>query len=110
MAEARDEIEQSLRVIFSTALGERLMRPDFGAGLDGEVFAPMNATRLAFIEERVRDAILFHEHRIDADSVRVTADQPAGRLLIEIGYRVRGANSRFNMVFPYYLNGAANGG
>jgi hypothetical protein len=34
----------------------------------------------------------------------VTPDQPAGRLDIKISYMVRGANSRFNVVYPFYLN------
>lgn len=97
------DIEQSLRIIFSTVLGERLMRPDFGASLDNELFAAMNTTRLAWIEQMARDAILFHEPRIDAEEITVEFDSPAGRLDLSITYRVRGVNSRFNMVLPYYL-------
>lgn len=102
-ATGQEEIRQSLQILFSTRLGERIMRPDFGAALDREVFAAMNTTRLNWIEQMVRDAILFHEPRIDADEITVTFDAPEGRLLIAIGYRVRGVNSRFNMVLPYYL-------
>ncbi|MCA8884268.1 MAG: GPW/gp25 family protein [Rhodobacteraceae bacterium] len=110
MAEGIADIEQSLRIIFSTALGERLMRPDFGAALDGELFAAMNTTRLAWIEQMARDAILFHEPRIDAEDISVAFDAPAGRLDLTVVYRVRGVNSRFNMVLPYYLPEAGNAG
>ena len=96
------DIEESLRIIFTTQLGERLMQPSFGAALDQHVFDPMNASRLSYLEEQIRRAILYHEPRIDADDISVTSDQEEGRLLIAIAYRVRGANSRFNFVYPYY--------
>ena len=41
-----DEIEASLRMILGTALGERVMRPEFGCAIWDLVFAPVNATTL----------------------------------------------------------------
>ncbi|MNZ21278.1 Lysozyme [compost metagenome] len=98
------DIEESLRIIFSTALGERIMNPLFGCALDSSVFEVMNASRISYLENLIRTAIIYHEARIDADQITVEPDQPAGRLLIAIGYKVRGSNSRFNFVYPYYLN------
>ncbi|SDN27093.1 GPW/gp25 family protein [Pseudomonas jinjuensis] len=98
------DIEESLRIIFSTAFGERIMNPLFGCALDSSVFEVMNASRIAWLENLIRTAIIYHEARIDADQITVEPDQPAGRLLIAIGYKVRGSNSRFNFVYPYYLN------
>lgn len=97
------DIEESLRIIFTTVLGERIMNPLFGCALDDNVFGVMNASRVAYIENQVRTAIIYHEARIDADQVTVDFDQNAGTLLISVGYKVRGSNSRFNFVFPYYL-------
>lgn len=97
------DIEESLRIIFTTHLGERIMQPQFGAALDQHVFDPMNNSRLSYLEDQIKRAILYHEPRIDAESISVAPDEPEGRLLIAIGYRVRGANSRFNFVYPYYL-------
>lgn len=98
------DIEESLRIIFSTALGERIMNPMFGCALDSSVFEVMNASRIAWLENLIRTAIIYHEARIDADQITVEPDPLAGRLLIAIGYKVRGSNSRFNFVYPYYLN------
>lgn len=97
------DIEESLRIIFTTALGERIMNPRFGCALDDSVFEAMNASRVSYLENLIRTAIIYHEPRIDADKVSVEPDQQAGILLIAIGYKVRGANSRFNFVYPYYL-------
>lgn len=109
MAEGVIDIEQSLQILFTTELGERIMRPDFGASLSAQAFEVMNTSRLSWIETLVKTAILLHEPRIDADAVTVLPDHLEGRLLMTIGYRVRGANSRFNFVYPLYVRGGADG-
>jgi hypothetical protein len=106
MAEGIEDIREALRVLVSTALGERLMRPEFGCSLHERVFHPMNASMLSYVEALVRGAILYHEPRIDAERVEVTA-RVDGVLDIHVGFSVRGANSRFNLVFPYYLEARA---
>ena len=97
------DIKESLRIIFTTALGERIMNPLFGCALEDSVFEVMNTSRISYLENLIRSAIIYHEPRIDADQVTVEPDQNAGILLIGVGYKVRGANSRFNFVYPYYL-------
>lgn len=79
------------------------MRPDFGCSLEDQVFEAMNASMVSYVENMVKTAILYHEPRIDADRISVTPDQLAGRLDIHVSWIVRGANSRFNAVFPYYV-------
>ena len=98
-----ENIRESLRLITGTALGERVMRPDFGCALDEEIFGTMNSNRISWIENLIRRAILLHEPRIDAQRATVTPDQPEGRLMIDISYTVRETNSRFSFVFPFYL-------
>ena len=102
MSTGIDDIEESLRIIFTTALGERIMNPLFGCALADNVFEVMNTSRISYLENLIRTAIIYHEPRIDADQVTVEPDQNAGILLIGVGYKVRGANSRFNFVYPYY--------
>ncbi len=97
------DICQSLKILFNTALGERVMQPSYGANLKGQVFEPMNATVLTFIEDLLRTAIIYHEPRIETERLSVEPEQLEGRLLIEIDYRIRGTNSRFNFVYPFYL-------
>lgn len=97
------DIEESLRILFTTRLGERIMNPLYGCSLDDTLFEPMNQSRISYLENLIRTAIVYHEPRIDADAVTVEADQNAGLLTISVGYRVRGANSRFNFVYPYYV-------
>ncbi len=99
-----EDIQKSLQIIFSTTLGERIMNPTFGCSLEEMVFEPMNTSRVTYIENLIRTAILYHEARIDADTIQVEPDQLEGVLWIRVGYTVRTSNSRFNFVYPFYLN------
>ncbi|MBG6166030.1 phage baseplate assembly protein W [Labrenzia sp. EL_195] len=103
MTQGIQNIRESLRIILTTTLGERLMRPDFGCRIKEEVFGPMNSTRLTMIETVIRRAILLHEPRVEAKRVAVEARQPEGILEISLEYEIRGAKSRFSVVLPYEL-------
>ena len=96
----RDLIEQ---VLF-TIPGERVMRPDFGCRIHEMVFDVINAGTGNAITEAVRDALAIWEPRIDVLDLFVVPDAAVTRrLLIEINYQVRQTNSRFNLVYPFYL-------
>ena len=93
------------QVLF-TSPGERVMRPDFGAGLRDLVFEPMSVATLALAQDRVERALTQWEPRIDLKAVDVTiaGNQPQlGQLLINISYLVRATNSAYNLVYPFYL-------
>ncbi len=98
-----EDIRQAIQIILGTAPGERVMRPDFGAGLKALVFEPINTTTAALARKRVEDALIRWEPRIDQVTVEVTSDPPMGRLMIEITYRVRVTNIFYNLVYPFYL-------
>lgn len=103
LAAAEEDIRQSVRIILGTTPGERVMRPDFGAGLQALVFEPISATLTALVKHRVEEALVTWEPRIDTITVAVAADPPRGRLLITIDYRVRATNTFYNLVYPFYL-------
>jgi phage baseplate assembly protein W len=101
-AEAED-VRESIRIILGTNKGERVMRPDFGADLGRLVFEPLNTTTMSLARHYVEEALTVWEPRIDHVEVTVSADRPAGRLLIEIRYRIRSSNTFYNLVYPFYL-------
>ena len=98
-----DDIREAIHIILGTAQGERVMRPDFGAGLHALVFEPINTTTKALARHRVEEALITWEPRIDNISVEVSAEPSLGRLNIEIRYRVRATNTFYNLVYPFYL-------
>ena len=98
-----EDIRQAIRIILATTPGERVMRPDFGAGLNALVFEPINTTTMTLARRRVEEALTMWEPRIDHVSVKVTEEVRLGRLMIEIEYRVRATNTFYNLVYPFYL-------
>jgi phage baseplate assembly protein W len=106
-----EDIQQSLRILLATAQGERIMREDFGCDLNRLLFEEITQSLVNEITGMVSDALLYYEPRIDVESVEVdVGDDAAGLLLIRIAYTVRSTNSRFNLVFPFYLNEAVGPG
>jgi hypothetical protein len=107
MVAYEEDIRQAIMIIMGTEPGERIMRPDFGAGLNRFVFEPVNTTTMALVKTRVRESLIDWEPRIDVVSVEVTTDEnEKNLLLIEMSYRVRATNTLHNLVYPFYLQEA----
>jgi len=99
-----ESIRQSIWIILNTNKGERVMRPDFGCDLAELVFAPNNAETRGLAGSYVREALKEWEPRIADIEVVVTATGITQEILqIEISYRVRLTDNRFNLVYPFYL-------
>lgn len=104
-----EDIIGSLTILLSTALGERLMQPSYGCNLSGLVFERMNGSMEGRVREIVTDAILYHEARIRPNSINIdTAQYLEGMLRIEVNFTVSATNSRYNFVYPYYINEAGS--
>ncbi len=98
------EIEQSIRLILGTSIGERPMRPDFGCRIHDHVFGPANSATAGQIAYDVREALERWEPRIEIVDIRVDFDDiDAGRLSVDVGYEIRGLNDPRNLVFPFYV-------
>jgi uncharacterized protein len=107
MVSDADDIQQSIRLILATDPGERVMRPDFGAGLRRLVFEPINTATITLVRQRTQEALVAWEPRIDVRDVSVSTDDAAsGRLLIRIDYVIRATNTFYNLVYPFYLQEA----
>lgn len=108
LAVFEEDVVQAIHIILGTDWGERVMRPDFGAGLNSFVFGPLNQTTLRMVQSRVQDSLIKWEPRIDVEQVKVSLDPSVtGKLVIAITYRVRVTNSINNLVYDFYLNEGA---
>lgn len=108
MAIYEEDVHQAIWIILSTDRGERMLRPDFGAGLRSFVFGPMNQTTLQQIQTRVQEALVKWEPRISVEQVKVTIDPSnPGLLRIAITYMVRVTNTLQNLVYPFFLEEGA---
>lgn len=116
-SEGQGNIEQSLKILLLTATGERVMRPSFGTEAPRLVFAPGSEQYLRMLEQSIRAAVRDFEPRVDLLDVRAesavpeqgiepetgSAGREEARVTVSIDYEVRRSNSRFNLVFPFYL-------
>ena len=105
-----EDIKQSLNILLSTSLGERVMQPRYGCNLNDYLFEPLSSSMIGFIKDRVESSILIYESRIVVDKIEVTPegsfDLMEGRFIINVDYTIPGTNSRFNYVYDYYKNEA----
>lgn len=99
-----EDLDASMRVILSTAPGERLMRPQFGCQIWDLLFEPVNFKTLGLMEVATREAIAEWEPRVEVEDVRCVPDaRDAFVVDIEITYKVRATNDRRNLVYPFYV-------
>ncbi len=103
-SEGEDSIRESILIILGTAKGERVMRPDFGCGINELVFAPNNTSTATLVSFYVKEALLKWEPRIEVLSVNAIPDEEEGdKLYINIEYMVKTSNTKNNLVYPFYL-------
>lgn len=104
LAEDEVDIAQSIQIILNTALGERVMQPDFGANLDDLLFERIDITTLTMITNRLKRAFLYHESRIEVNDIDLVPDTENGIIQVTVDYTITSTNTRTNLVYPYYLN------
>lgn len=99
-----EDINSSLNILLSTIIGERVMQPMYGCNLIELLFEPVTLTMLTRLETLVRDAIIFYEPRIKLIDIDLETFKNEGKIMITVNYMIKGTNSRFNYVYPFYLN------
>lgn len=109
MVSMEEDIRQSLQILFSTPLGQRVFRYDFGHTLRRWVFEGMDLTNRTLMVDSIRQAIVNHEPRITVEDIQIDpAPGDTGAVDIHVHYTVRQTNTRSNAVFPFYLAEGTN--
>jgi phage baseplate assembly protein W len=105
LSRGQRDVEEAIRLILSTPVGERRMRPQFGCtAVHDLAFATNDPTTHGQIVADVREALELWEPRIQVIDVRaeLDPDEPA-RVRVELEYVLRATNQRRNLVYPFYL-------
>lgn len=76
-------VRESICLILRTRPGERIMRPDFGCGLDRYLFEPNHIGTLRLIQEEVKQSILRWEPRVTLNDI-VVALNPTDARAVDI--------------------------
>ena len=80
-------VRDSVCFILRTRPGERLLRPDFGCGIDRYLFEPNSVATLALIQDEVKRALTRWEPRIALDDIQVATNASDPRAVdITIAY------------------------
>lgn len=105
MVTMEEDIRQSLEIYFSTKLGERIMRNDYGCFLHSQVFELANESLIQGLSKELERSINEFEPRILITEIKASkAESTEGLIEINIAYEIRATNNRSNIVFPFYLN------
>lgn len=103
MSSEERDIHESIEIILSTRVGERIMNPQFGCSLEELLFAPIELSLVTFIRDIIETSITLYEPRVELNGVEIsTSNEIEGVVNIELDYTIRSINSRRNLVYPFY--------
>jgi uncharacterized protein len=103
LARGERDIEQAIRIILMTPVGQRIMRPEFGCRIHELMFEPNDGSTAGLAAYYVERALGMWEPRIRVIQVLVTTDEedPA-RMLIDVHYEIKATADRRSLVYPFY--------
>jgi uncharacterized protein len=102
LTDEESEIRQAMRLILSTAPGQRVMRPEFGCRIHELIFAPNNAATAGLASRYVQEALGRWEPRINVRRVDILPSNNS-YLNITIQYQITATHSNRSLVYPFYL-------
>lgn len=109
MLSGEELIQNSLDVLFSTSMGERIMQHDYGSELDQFVFENLSKSMITYMQALISDAILFNEPRIIVNEIEIDSQvHDSSFIEIKIDYTISATNNRYNYVYPFYLKEGTN--
>jgi phage baseplate assembly protein W len=102
-------ISDAIWVIIKTSLGERVMIPTFGAGVNDYVFQSNSSIIRTQLVSSIKQALLTWEPRITVTQVSANPvpDEPS-QVLVSIDYTINATNEPSNVVYPFYLSEGAS--
>ena len=97
-------IEECIKLVIGTAIGERAMEPHFGSHIHDYVFHPNNPNTASLVAYYAERALVKHEPRIENIEIRAYPDQESeNMLMLDVKYKIIHDNVLRNMVYPFYL-------
>ena len=111
MVSEEADIAEAIGIILNTVQGERVMRPEFGSNVLDYTFSAASDSERQSLAFDLREQLGYLEPRIDDIDVRCRdTDELEGAIIVEISYRVRSTNNRYNHVYPFYRTEGSEGG
>lgn len=108
MSADEQDIQESLQILLSTRVGERILQPRYGCNTEKLLFEPLDTGLQTYMQDLIETAILYYEARIRLNKIDLVPEPNEGRILIEVDYTIKGTNSRYNYVYPFYIEEGIN--
>jgi phage baseplate assembly protein W len=102
LSSLQELVKESIFIILSTKIGERVMNYNFGCEIHELMFEINNTSTQARARMYVNDAIVKWEPRVEIKSVEVEA-LGKNELIIDVSYYIRETSVVDNLVYPFYL-------
>ncbi len=100
----KEDIDQSLKILFGTKPGERILEQQFGCDINVALFQNISLSEKTFLENTIRRAVITYEARLNVHTIDIDTSQSVdGIIHIQIDFTIRTTNSRHNIVYPFYL-------
>ncbi|WP_297083799.1 GPW/gp25 family protein [uncultured Demequina sp.] len=97
-------VQEAMRLVLRTSLGERVMRPTLGAGVDRYVFESRTVETCHRLAHDVERALLLWEPRVIVDGVTaVPAGAADDRIDVRIDYRIDRHRRPDSLIVPFYV-------
>ncbi len=104
MVSGEEDIRQSLEIILSTAINERLNYPDFGCDLKGYMFEEVNHSLIMEIEDMILESVGRYEHRVDVVHIEISQfEDGSGTTIIHLEYYINGSEIPQDMEYSFYM-------
>ena len=111
MVSEEEDIAEAIGIIINTLQGERVMRPDFGSNVQDYVFSASSDNERQSLAFDLQEQLSSQEPRIsDVEVSCNSSDELEGAITVEVSYRVRSTNNRYNRVYPFYVTEGSEGG
>jgi len=95
-------VEESIDIILSTKIGERIYNYKFGCKIHDLMFEPNNVRTQSLAARYVKESLDMFEPRIDLKHVEAIS-QDEKSLNVNITYMLIESNKEYNLVYPFYL-------
>ena len=102
LSSLQELVKESIFIILSTKVGERVMNYNFGCEIHELMFEINNVATQARARMYVTDAIRKWEPRVEIKSVEVESIAK-NEIIIDVSYYIKGTNVVDNLVYPFYL-------
>lgn len=104
MVSEEANVHNSLQVLIATLPRERIMQPDYGCSLNDFLFEPLDTALAARMTDRIEAAIIKFEPRVRVIKVNLEdLIYTEGKINIHVHFEIKATNSRYNLVYPYYI-------